>query len=101
MNSEVYFHDSKEILLNYDSLKKTYRTQPILSRYERTAIIGVRAQQIATGAKPLITVPKFMTSSIEIAKEELKQRKTPFILKRKVGNDYEYWKIEDMKDKSM
>ena len=35
-------------------------------------------------------------SSIEIAEYELNKRKTPFIVRRKVGNIYEYWKIEDL-----
>ena len=40
------FNDSREILTNYDKLKESYITTPVLSKYERT-IIGVRAQQIS------------------------------------------------------
>ena len=33
----------------------------------------------------------------KIAEEELRQRKTPYIIEKKVGKDkYEYWKLEDM-----
>lgn len=90
------FSDYKSILSNYDNLKKTYQSSPKLSKYEETSIIGIRSQQIAHGAQPLISVPKHVTSTIEIAEEELKQHKTPFILQRQVGNKIEYWKIEDL-----
>ena len=90
------FHDYREIFQNYEELKKSYKSKPILSKYEKTKIIGLRAQQIATGAKPLIDVPQYMSNTIEIAELELKQRKTPFIIKRKIGKEFEYWKIEDL-----
>ena len=36
-----------------------------------------------------------LNNVILIATEELRQRKTPFIIKREIGiNKYEYWKIE-------
>lgn len=90
------FNDSKELLTNYDNLKKNNISRPILSKYEKSTIIGIRAQQISNGANVLVDVPKHMTSSIEIAEYELNKRKTPFIVRRKVGNIYEYWKIEDL-----
>jgi DNA-directed RNA polymerase subunit K/omega len=90
------FSDYKSILSKYDNFKKTQQSSPQLSKYEKTSIIGIRAQQIAYGAKPLISVPEHITSTIEIAEEELKQRKTPFILERQIGNKIEYWKIEDL-----
>ena len=37
-----------------------------------------------------------MTDELDIATEELKQRKIPFIIERKVGNTSEYWKLEDL-----
>ena len=96
---EETFNDSREILTHYDKLKESYITTPVLSKYERTTIIGVRAQQISSGAKVLINVPEYMSNTIDIASLELEQRKTPFIIKRKVGNQVEYWKLEDLKDK--
>ncbi len=90
------FHDSREILTNYEKLKKTNKSKPVMSKYERTKIIGIRAQQIAAGSQPLIEVPKYITSTLEIAEIELNQRKTPFIIKRRVGSNIEYWKIEDL-----
>ena len=90
------FHDSREILMNYDKIKKLNKSKPVMSKYERTKIIGTRAQQIASGSQPLIEVPKYITSTLEIAELELKNRKTPFIVKRRVGGNIEYWKIEDL-----
>ena len=90
------FHDSKEILSNYEKLKKNNRSKPVMSKYERTKIIGVRAQQISQGSIPLVEVPKHLTKTLDIATYELKMRKTPFIVKRKVGSKIEYWKIEDL-----
>ncbi len=90
------FHDSREILMNYDKIKKLNKSKPVMSKYERTKIIGTRAQQIASGSQPLIEVPKYITSTLEIAEMELKNRKTPFIVKRRVGGNIEYWKIEDL-----
>jgi len=90
------FHDSKEILSNYEKMKKTNRSKPVMSKYERTKIIGVRAQQLSQGSVPLVEVPKHLTRTLDIATYELKMRKTPFIVKRNVGNNIEYWKIEDL-----
>ena len=90
------FHDSKEILTNYESLKKKNKSKPVMSKYERTKIIGVRAQQISEGSVPLVEVPKHLTRTLDIATYELKMRKTPFIVKRNVGTNIEYWKIEDL-----
>ena len=90
------FNDVFEVLENYETIKKTNKSKPILNKYEKTKVIGVRAEQIRHNAKPLITVPKHMTDELDIATEELKQRKIPFIIERKVGNKKEYWKLEDL-----
>ena len=90
------FNDAFEVLENYESLKKTNKSKPILNKYEKTKVLGIRAEQIRHNAKPLITVPKHMTDELDIATEELKQRKIPFIIERKVGNKKEYWKLEDL-----
>ena len=90
------YHNYIDILKNYQELSKTNKTKPIMTKYEKTKIIGIRAQQIASGAPPLIDVPPGITDVVDIAIKELKERKTPFILKRKVSNKYEYWKIQDL-----
>ena len=93
---ESTFNDVFELLENYDTIKKSNISKPILSKYEKTKILGVRAEQIRHRSKPLIIVPKHITDELDIAEEELKQRKMPFIIERKIGNKSEYWKIEDL-----
>lgn len=96
MDPDNIFYDNQEILMNYDKLKKTNKTKPLLSKYEKTSIVGLRAQQIAYGAKPSITVPKHITNTTDIAEMELTQRKIPYIIRRKFGDKFEYWKLEDL-----
>ena len=57
-----------------------------MSKYEYTKVLGMRAQQITMGADPLINVTDDMKSAIEVAEEELRQRKTPYIIARKINN---------------
>jgi DNA-directed RNA polymerase subunit K/omega len=86
--------DITQIYKNYDPRKnKSSRT---MTKYEKALIIGQRAEQIANGAEPLIKVPDGVYDVREIAREELTQKATPFIIKRKVGNSYEYFKVEDL-----
>lgn len=91
-----YYNDYADILKNYESLKTMNRTIPKLTNFEKSKILGIRAQQIENGAEPLVVPKRYMNDVLEIAEYELKEKKTPFILKRKVGNSYEYWKIEDL-----
>ena len=68
-----------------------------MSKYEYTKVLGMRAQQITMGAEPLITITNDMKSAIEVAEEELRQRKTPYIIARKINNKKtDFWKIQDM-----
>ena len=90
------YNDTHEVLKNYDTLKKTNKSVPVLSRYEEAKIIGLRAQQLALGAKPCVEPDLHTQSVIEIAEKELQYRKIPFIIKRKIGNEIEYWKIDDI-----
>ena len=91
----VMSDDYVDLYKNYDISKNI--SEAILSKYEYTKILGMRAQQIAMGAEPLIKVTKDLDSVILIAEEELRQRKTPMIIQREIGkNKYEYWKIEDL-----
>ncbi len=68
-----------------------------MTNYEKTKVIGLRARQIEEGAKPYIKVPEGMTESHLIAQEELKQKKIPFIIKRRLPDgSFEYWRIVDL-----
>ena len=86
----VSFNDIKNNIIN---IKKT--TIPFLTKFERARIIGVRLQQLSSGAKPNIDTRK-CTSILEIVEKELEQRKTPFIIRRPLPNGtYEDWKMEE------
>ena len=77
-------------------VKKEKKTLPIMSKFEKARIIGVRAQQIADGAVPTVKVPDKMVSTIEIAKLELKERRLPLIIRRILTkNKYEDWRIDE------
>ena len=76
--------------------KKEKKTIPYLSKFEKARIIGNRAQQLAYGAQPKINTENLL-DIYEIATEELKQRKIPFIIRRPIPNGAcEYWKVSDL-----
>jgi DNA-directed RNA polymerase I, II, and III subunit RPABC2 len=70
---------------------------PFLTIYERTKILGMRANQIAEGAKIYIDRPDHVIQPLEIAKLELEQRRLPFIVKRPMPDGtFEYWRLSDL-----
>ena len=81
---------------NYEKNKKNYITSPFLNKYEKTKIISERTQQLANGSISFLKNPESYSSIFEIALEELKQKKIPFIIKRPIANSFEYWKLEDL-----
>jgi DNA-directed RNA polymerases I, II, and III subunit RPABC2 len=96
INSRVlstYETDHRDIMTKYNVSKNI--TRPKMTQYEKALVLGKRATQISSGAKPNITVKVGMTV-VEIATEELRQKKVPFIIKRPIGNKFEYWKIKDL-----
>lgn len=102
---ECLIHNSDEI----DKLSKVIRdenniivdplhkTNPYLTKYERTRVLGQRAKQIETGANPFVKVPENIIDSLIIAELELKEKKIPFVIKRPIpGGAFEYWKLKDL-----
>ena len=87
-------------LLTYKNIlelieKTPKKSIPILTKFERARIMGVRLQQLANGAKPRIDTTG-LRSIEDIVNQELIQRKIPFIVKRSLPNGLsEYWKIEE------
>jgi DNA-directed RNA polymerase I, II, and III subunit RPABC2 len=74
-----------------------HTTIPFLTKYEKTRIVGERARQINSGAKPLVYIEEDIIDGYLIAQRELDQKKIPFIIKRPLPNGgVEYWKIEDL-----
>jgi DNA-directed RNA polymerase subunit K/omega len=74
-----------------------HRTLPILTKYEKTRIIGERAKQLNKGAKPYIEVPFGVIDGYNIAELELKEKRIPFIIQRPLPNgSKEFWKLTDL-----
>ena len=74
-----------------------HRTIPFLTKYEKARILGQRAKQIETGAKPFISVPENVIDGYVIAEPELQQKRIPFIIRRpSPGGAFEYWNIRDL-----
>lgn len=88
-----YKNDYREIMSTYNT--KNNESNPHMTIYEATLIIGKRATQISYGAEPVIDYELTETPE-SIAIRELITKEIPFIVKRKLGSKVEYWKIKDM-----
>lgn len=74
-----------------------HRTYPFLTNFEKTKIIGLRANQISRGSVPFISVPKHITDVRDIARLELEQKRLPYLIKRPLPNGtFEYWRLTDL-----
>ena len=74
-----------------------HKTIPILTKYERTRIIGQRVKQLNIGSKPFIPIGDNIIDNNIIAEIELKEKKIPFIIRRPLPNGTsEYWRLEDL-----
>jgi DNA-directed RNA polymerase subunit K/omega len=76
-----------------------HKTLPYLTKYEKARILGQRAKQIETGAKPFVKVPENIIDGYVIAELELREKKIPFIIKRPIpGGAFEYWHLRDLEN---
>ena len=112
-NNEIIINHSEIIKLNNKKLtllSKTIKnkngivcdpfhlTIPILTKYEKAKILGLRCKQLNNGSKVMegITFKKWDTV-FSIAKKELEKKVLPFIIKRPLPNgECEYWKLKDL-----
>ena len=95
----------KEATLRHTTVR---RTLPILTKYEKAKMIGVRAQQISMGSPVYLSdedVRKCGGSggnTLALAQEELRQKRTPLIVRRVLDSKmcllYEDWYISDLID---
>jgi DNA-directed RNA polymerase subunit K/omega len=113
-NKEEYILDSHPELIpiNFQELKSLsniiynekghivdplHKSAPILTKYEFTRLVGMRAKQINDGAKPFIEVDSSIIDGYTIALDEIKQKKFPcFIRRPKPNGKTEYWKLSDL-----
>lgn len=83
---------------NGNIIDELHKTLPILTKYEKARILGLRASQINNGAQ-IFVKPKIKTfDGYLIAIQELEEKKIPFIVKRPLpmGGGCEYWKLDDL-----
>jgi len=96
-NSEEVEALSKIIKINNVIIDPNHKTNPILSKYEKTKILGQRTKQLNSGCLPYISVPSNIIDNYLIAQMELKEKKIPVILRRPISSSHsEYWKLEDL-----
>jgi DNA-directed RNA polymerase I, II, and III subunit RPABC2 len=77
---------------------ENHKTYPILSKYEKTKVIGLRVAQLNKGAEPYVTLKHatILDNSL-VAEKELKEKKLPFIIMRPLFNGRcEYWNVNDL-----
>jgi DNA-directed RNA polymerase I, II, and III subunit RPABC2 len=74
-----------------------HKTLPFITKYEKARVLGERATQLNSGAKPFIEVDADIIDGYVIALKEFEQKKIPFIIKRPLpSGGIEYWKLEDL-----
>lgn len=74
-----------------------HRTIPIMTKYEKTRVLGQRTKQLNEGAPAFIKIDSTVIDGYLIAVKELEQKKTPFIIRRPLPNGgSEYWRIQDL-----
>jgi len=74
-----------------------HKTMPILTKYERTRVLGQRAKQLENGHAPFIRVADNVIDCYVIAVQELEQKKIPFIIRRPLpSGGSEYWHLKDL-----
>lgn len=82
---------------NNNIIDPLHRTLPMMTRYEKARVLGERALQINSGAKPMIEVEPSMIDGYLIALKELEQKRIPFIIQRPLPNGgSEYWRVIDL-----
>lgn len=95
VDSQTNNEDIKLIYKLIKENKKNYVTQPSLTKYEITRILSERCSQIECGSRTFLKGNN-LTNAYDIAVLEFNEKKIPFILKRPIGNGFEYWKIKDL-----
>jgi DNA-directed RNA polymerase subunit K/omega len=96
------FNEIKElckITRNKDGIivDEMHKTMPLLTKYEKTKILGMRVKQLNSGTTPYITINEKIIDNYLIAQMELEQKKLPFIIQRPLpNNNFEYWKLQDL-----
>jgi DNA-directed RNA polymerase subunit K/omega len=73
-----------------------HHTNPIMTKFEHARILGLRAKQLDDGCPPLIETD--LVDGALIAREEMRQKKIPFFIRRPYNGGHEYWRVEDLEN---
>ena len=96
-NYDEIYKLSNVVRHNDHIVDAAHRTLPMLTKYEKARIIGVRAKQINNGSIPFIELTDNIIDGYLIAELELQAKKIPFIIRRPLPNrSSEYWRLEDL-----
>jgi DNA-directed RNA polymerase subunit K/omega len=90
----VVIRDSTGIVID-----PLHRTIPILTKYEKARIIGLRSYHLDDGDEPYISDVRLIAgmSNSDIAVLELKMKLLPYIIRRPFPDGkFEYWKLSDL-----
>jgi DNA-directed RNA polymerase I, II, and III subunit RPABC2 len=84
-----------------EAVKKPRVTREFYTKYEYTALLATRIEQLGDGAKPLVSLEGLKTSDprfVEfVARREIEQRKLPFLIRRQLPNGTsEYWSTQEL-----
>jgi len=71
-------------------------SMPVLTKYERVRVLGLRSTQISMNAPVYVTLEN-ETDPYEIAKKELAEKMLPFKIRRYLpGGGYEDWELKEL-----
>lgn len=74
-----------------------HTTIPFVTKFERTRILGIRADQLENGADPLVDTSEHELDTLHIAEREFNRKILPFIISRPLPDGrIEYWKLSDL-----
>lgn len=80
-----------------DIIDPFHTTIPIMTKYEKARILGLRAKQLNSNIRPMVPIPDYMIDSYRIAEFELAKKAIPFIIRRPLPDGRsEYWRINDL-----
>ncbi len=77
------------------------KTLPYYSKYEYTALLATRAQQLADGARPLVSLEGILPSDPmfvwKVAEREIHEQRLPFLVHRRMPDGKsEFWSTAEL-----
>ena len=97
LDEDININEDISLLMkDYENNKKKYKAKHKLTKFEKTRIISERSCMLSNNSKSYIEKPERYENTYDLALAEFNQGVLPFIVKRKHGNKYEYWKLGDL-----